>query len=301
MQPLIITILVIDEYEAIRVGTSGTHQAGSFTRIENNYFERIQGEAEIISNKSSFNIIRNNTIRDSYGSIVSRHGSDAEISNNFMFADGYPFAGGIRITDANHRVFNNHIEGCSFANSNFNGGIVLTDSDGSSDSGYQQVDNILIAHNTIVNCVNSINLAGGRSSASRHPTNVTMVNNVISGAVGPLFVNADDGIPEGSFFAGNYVNAASFSDGSLSSLEGFTNIDPNLVLDSEGLYRPSSTSIVINGGSNDFGGFDSIELDMDGQTRSSGSPDSGADEVSSDQRTLRPLTSNDVGPVNYRP
>ena len=46
-----------NEFEAVRVGTSGTHQAGSFTRIESNYFERIQAEAEIISNKSSFNII----------------------------------------------------------------------------------------------------------------------------------------------------------------------------------------------------------------------------------------------------
>jgi len=290
-----------NEYEAIRVGTSGTHQAGSFTRIENNYFERIQGEAEIISNKSSFNIIRSNTIRDSYGSIVSRHGSDAEISHNYMFADGYPFAGGIRITDANHRVFNNHIEGCSFANSNFNGGIVLTDSDGNSDSGYQQVDNVLIAHNTIANCVNSINLAGGKSNASRHPTNVTMVNNIITGGVGPLFVNADEGIPVGSFFAGNYVNAESFSDGSLTNLDGFNNINPNVVADSQGLFRLQPGSPALAGGTDNFGDFDAIDIDMDGQQRRIGNPDAGADESSSEQATLRPLTSSDVGPLNYRP
>jgi len=246
-------------------------------------------------------VIRFNTIRDSYGSIVSRHGSNAEISHNFMFADGYPFAGGIRLTDANHRVFNNHIEGCSFTGSNFNGGIVLTDSDGGSDSGYQQVDNILIAHNTIVNCVNSLNFAGGKSNANRHPTNVTMVNNVIANGVGPLFVNADEGIPAGSFFAGNYVSAESFSDGGLTNLAGFNNINPQVSADGEGLYRLQSTSPALAGGTGNFGSFDAITVDMDGQSRRTGNPDAGADEVSSEQRTLRPLTSGDVGPVNYRP
>ena len=218
-----------------------------------------------------------------------------------MFADGYPFAGGIRITDANHRVFNNHIEGCSFGGSNFNGGIVLTDSDGSSDSGYQQVDNILIAHNTIVNCVNSINLAGGKSDASRHPTNVTMVNNVIDNPVGPLIVTADEGIPAGSFFANNYVNAPDFSDGNLSSLTGFINVDPQLTVDSEGLYRLTAGSSAVAGGTSDFGTFDAITVDMDGQQRRSGNPDAGADELSNASRVLRPLTPTDVGPINYRP
>ncbi|WP_086929289.1 chondroitinase-B domain-containing protein [Agarilytica rhodophyticola] len=290
-----------NEFEAVRMGTSGTHQAAAYSRVEYNYFEKIRGEAEIISNKSSFNVISHNTVRNSYGSIVSRHGSDAEISHNFIFADGYPFTGGIRLTDANHRVFNNYIEGCSFEASNFNGGIVLTDSDGSSDSGYQQVDNIFIAHNTIVDCINSINFAGGKSRASRHPTNITMINNIVAKAKGPVFINVDEGIPKGSKFAGNFISGDSFSDGNLSSLTGFTFIDPQLLRASDGLYRPQSTSPVLSGGSNDFGSFPFIGVDMDGQTRRATNPDAGADEVSSDTIRKRPLTSRDVGPINYRP
>lgn len=291
-----------NEYEAIRIGTSGTHQAGSYTRVEYNYFERIQGEAEIISNKSSFNVISHNTIRDSYGSIVARHGSDAKISHNFMFADGYEYAGGIRLADANHEVFNNYIEGCSFTDSNFNGGIVLTDSDGTSDSGYQQVDNVFIAHNTIVDCVNSINFAGGKTAATSSPTNVTMINNVVSNATGSVFVNMAEGIPTGSVFAGNYVYGDSFSDdSSVTSITGFTFIDPLLVEGSDGISRPSFNSSALSGGSNNFGTFAAIDVDMDGQTRKTTNPDSGADEVTSGDITKEPLTSNDVGPKNYRP
>lgn len=290
-----------NEYEAVRIGTSGTHEAGSYSRVEYNYFEKIQGEAEIISNKSSYNVITHNTIRESYGSIVNRHGSNTEISYNFMFADDYAYAGGIRLTDSDHQVFNNHIEGCSFEDSNFNGGIVLTDSDGSSDSGYQQVDNVLIAHNTFVNCVNSINLAGGKSDADNHPTNITMINNVVADAVGSIFVSSDEGIPEGSTFANNYVYGESFADGGFTSLDGFTYTDPLLEADSNGLYRPSDNSPVISGGTDDFGDFSVVELDMDGQARDTSSPDSGADELSTEDAIYQPLTADDVGPINYQP
>ena len=213
-----------------------------------------------------------------------------------MFADGYQYAGGIRLADANHEVFNNYVEGCSFAGSNFNGGIVLTDSDGSSDSGYQQVDNVLIAHNTIVNCVNSINFAGGKTKASRHPTNVTMINNVIANAVGLVFINSLEGVPVGSTFANNYVHGGSFADGGFTSLSGFTFTDPLLVKDSKGLYRPSSNSPALSGGSSDFGSFSVVSIDMDGQARKT---ISGADEMTSGSVTKKPLTPNDVGPVNY--
>ena len=74
-----------NEYEGIRIGLSTTHSGDSFSVVEHNYFERIQGEAEVISNKASNNTIRHNTIRESYGSIVTRHGHNATIENNNFY------------------------------------------------------------------------------------------------------------------------------------------------------------------------------------------------------------------------
>ncbi len=291
-----------NEFEGIRIGTSDTQAFPSYSRVEYNYMERIRGEAEIISNKAGFNVISDNTIRSSYGAIVNRHGSDAIISNNFIFSDGYGMSAGIRLAGANHQVFNNYIEGCTFTGSNFNGGIVLTKTAGSqATSGYQQVDNVMIAHNTIVNCVNSINLAGGQSSSSTLPRNVNLFNNVIHDAVGDVFVSE---IPSGTTFSGNYVDGDSL--GLSSAPNGVEFINPQLSQGSDGLYRPSSSSPVIASGDGDLGDFPAVTVDMDGQNRRANNPDSGADEltsgeVTSGEVTKRPLTAVDVGPKNYRP
>ena len=46
--------------ETLRIGTSHYSLSDSFTVVENNYFERTNGEVEIISVKSGKNQIRNN-------------------------------------------------------------------------------------------------------------------------------------------------------------------------------------------------------------------------------------------------
>ena len=284
-----------NEFEGIRIGTSDTQAFPSFSRIEYNYMERMRGEAEVISNKSGSNVISHNTIRSSYGALVNRHGGGSIISNNFIFSDGYGMSGGIRIAGADHQVVNNYIEGCTFTGSNFNGGIVLTKTDGSqATSGYQQVDNVLIAHNTLVNCTDSIKLEGGRSSSSTLPTNVHIVNNVVVDAVGPVFVGD---VPPTTTFQGNYFDGDSL--GLDSAPNGITFGDPSFRVADDGLQRPSSSSPVIGGGVRNYIDIDSLSVDMDGQQRSN--PDSGADEVSNDPITDRPLTASDVGPRNYRP
>lgn len=79
-----------NEYEAVRIGLSTTHSADSYSVVAHNYFERIDGEAEVISNKAGHNSIVHNTIRDSYGSITTRHGANTTIANNFIIGDGHP-------------------------------------------------------------------------------------------------------------------------------------------------------------------------------------------------------------------
>ncbi len=292
-----------NEYEAVRLGLSTTHTAVSHTTVEYNYFERIQGEAEVISNKAASNVIRYNTVRDSNGSIVTRHGANATITNNYVIGDDNPFSGGIRLVDDGHIVTNNYVQGARYLNSNWNGGIVLTTGDGSgrTDNGYQNVENVLVANNTIVDSVNSFNVAGGRENTL--PTQVYFVNNIIQNAIGSVIRTNDESMPSNSVFAGNYVSGQSFADDdSLVSVNGIDEVDAILALGPDGLYRPSSNSPDLSADTS-IGVGDDFTLpstDMDGQTRT-GTTTSGSDETMSGGATIGILSADLVGPINYTP
>jgi poly(beta-D-mannuronate) lyase len=75
--------------------------------------------------------------------------------------------------------------------------------------------------------------------------------------------------------------------------EGYSIIDPKLVLGTDGLYRLSSASPAI-----DQAGASSylpVTADMDGQERL-GAKDTGADEYSNAAIVNKPLVAADVGP-----
>jgi parallel beta-helix repeat protein len=96
-------------------GGEPTKTDGEYLLIENNLFERAHGEsAEIISLKSSFNTVRNNTIRNTKGGIVIRSGHHNEVTNNYIESDGSESGtAGIRMTGEGNKVTNNLIKGVS--------------------------------------------------------------------------------------------------------------------------------------------------------------------------------------------
>lgn len=290
-----------NEYEGIRIGSSSTHTSDSFAVVEHNYFEQIDGEAEVISIKAGNVTVQHNTVRNSRGSIVNRHGEGALIANNFIIGDGNPFSGGIRIVDADHQVLNNYIEGARYLSTNFNGGLLVSNSDGSTSNGYQDVENVLVANNTVVDSVNSINLYAG--SRSTRPDSVYFVNNIVGGAIGSVFRNADT-LPTTPVFAGNIVHGQTFSDdSSVDSISGFTFIDPMLTKGDDLLARPSSDSPDLSADlSATLGDFALPTYDMDGQVRSVTTL-SGADdtlvEVPSATNLRGVLTPDLVGPLSY--
>ena len=292
-----------NEFEGIRIGTSDTHTSDSFAVIEHNYFTAINGEAEVISVKAGGVTVAHNTIRNSRGSIVSRHGEGSNINNNFILGDDNPFAGGIRLVDANHSVTNNYIQGARNQSSNFYGGILISGSDGSVTNGYQDVENVLVANNTIVDSANSINLYAGNEDDK--PDSVYFVNNVVADAIGPVVKNADE-LPENSVIAGNYVYGQSFSDDEdMTSITGMTFINPMLSAGSDGIYRPTANSATLTADKNaDTGDYTLPTTDMDGQTRSNPTI-SGADEILTQELALVDLrgvlTPNLVGPLSYTP
>jgi poly(beta-D-mannuronate) lyase len=292
-----------NEYEGIRVGSSNTHTTDSFAIIEHNYFEGIDAEAEVISTKAGGVTVRHNTIRNSRGSIVSRHGEGTTIANNFVLGDDNPFSGGIRVVDANHNISNNYIQGARYLNTSFYGGILVSNSNSSTTNGYQDVENVLVANNTIVDSVNSINFDAGNNNIA--PNSVYFVNNVVADAVGPVIVHSDS-LPTNSVFSGNYVYGQSFADvDSISVIDGFTFVDPMLAKDSTGVSRPDANSADLTADmSPSIGNYSLPILDMDGQTRSLETL-SGADEMLDEQLQLvdlRGVLSPElVGPLSFTP
>ena len=61
--------------ETIQLGNSSTSMAPSHTIVQNNLFDKCNGEVEVISSKTNFNEFRNNVFYKSEGSLVTRHGN----------------------------------------------------------------------------------------------------------------------------------------------------------------------------------------------------------------------------------
>ncbi|MGG1515964.1 polysaccharide lyase 6 family protein [Paenibacillus oryzisoli] len=103
---------VTNGLEAIRLGLSSVSLAPAYATIQYNLFDGFDGEDEIISVKSSDNTIRYNTVRQSYGGFVARHGHRNNFYGNFFFGDGKkPGMSGFRIYGNDHKIYNNYMEG----------------------------------------------------------------------------------------------------------------------------------------------------------------------------------------------
>jgi len=258
--------------ETLRVGTSDQHDSSSFTVVEDNYFYRSDGEVEIISNKSGENVYRRNVFEECAGMLTLRHGQDALVEGNVFLVGGVA-GGGIRVVDRGHRVVNNYVEGCR-STSNVRGGIVLMLSDEDpAMNGYQQVADVVVAHNTIVDCEQSLLFGGGR--ATEAPRDVTLTNNLLD-ADGFTVVREEEALLESSFEGNVYAGELGID------AEGFTEGDAELIR-SGVLQR----GVGIDGVSSD------VAEDIDGEARSD-PPDVGADEVSDSPRM--PITRAEVGP-----
>jgi parallel beta-helix repeat protein len=130
--------------ETIQIGQSQTLHGSvkANTLVENNRFVRCNGEAEIISNKSSGNRYINNLFLECEGELVMRGGSGCTIENNRM----ENCAGGIRLSGKNHIVRNNVIW-----KSRGSGVRLMYGVSDTPPAFYQAVSGCTIENNTVVN------------------------------------------------------------------------------------------------------------------------------------------------------
>jgi hypothetical protein len=274
-------------WETIRIGLSGVAQSSSYTVVENNLFERVDGENEAISNKSSHNTYRYNTFRDVRATLTLRHGNDATVEGNFFLGEGQGGSGGVRVIGERHRIFNNY-----FANVDDNGGAAIAINRGqikAEATGYQHVKDVVIAHNTFVDTLGTmLRLDAGASERTLLAENVTIANNLFRSSGASIFSGAEG---NGWTWEGNIAFGGSL--GNKSGDAGIAVADPQLSEAADGLWRPGRRRPAVDGSSGDYSRF--LVDDIDGQPRI-GTPDVGADESSTMAIVRRPLVAGDVGP-----
>lgn len=275
--------------EAVRVGTGAEAGSDSRTTLEENLFEAMSGDAEVISIKSGANVIRHNTIRRSLGTLTLRNGAGSVVDGNIILTEHLNDAGGIRVIGPRHRVTNNYVEGVR-TTSSARGGISLVS--GQLDPGPGDdtpIADVLVAFNTIVDCDESFIFGAGTNPVA--PANVTVANNVVSGARGAVVA---PGIGLASpRIVGNLYEGAPLG---IASSVGFTREDARLLRAVDGLMRPGPASPAIDAAMGAFG----VEVDLDEQART-GLFDVGCDETGAPGPTRAPLTRDDVGPTRWRP
>lgn len=193
--------------ETLRIGTSKYSAFDSGTLVENNYFDRTDGEVEIISSKSGRNIFRGNVFFESIGTLTLRHGNDAVVERNVFFGNGKRHSGGIRVINANQTVWGNYMEGLQGAG--FASALtVMNGVPNSPVNRYVQVSGAVISNNSILNS-KFVTLAGGADAErSAPPIDSKMTDNLLTGGKdGPVFRIQDD--ISGVDFANNaLINAA---------------------------------------------------------------------------------------------
>jgi len=262
--------------ESIRLGYSHKQHQQAYAVIENNLFEKADGDNEAISVKSSDNVIRYNTLRNSRGEITLRHGNRNRVEGNMILGG----VSGIRFFGNDHVIANNVVQGISGKPILVGSGAIRDDTGSTTD--HEAADRCLVAFNTLVsNNSGVINVGNGKKYA---PDRITFANNILVGTGTLTKISQGTNLS----WQGNIVHGGSAGMPS----GGYRSADPKLVAGAGGLYRLEAGSPAIDTAA---GSYPQVTLDLDGEDRS-GAKDVGADEYYTGGTQRRPLTPADVGP-----
>ncbi|MEP2023633.1 polysaccharide lyase 6 family protein, partial [Reichenbachiella sp.] len=215
--------------ETLRIGTSHFSLSFSNTQVINNYFDRCDGEHEIISNKSCGNLFKGNVFDECVGTLTFRHGNENIAESNAFFGNGKPHTGGIRVINEKQKVLNNY--GYGLTGHRFRGALVVMNGVPNSPiNRYNQVIDSEINNNTFINCDYVQLCAGSDEERSAIPQSTSISNNIFwNEAKNDVFTAYDD--ISGISFEGNILSANIQSIGS-----GFEGINSELVQNANGIF-----------------------------------------------------------------
>lgn len=205
--------------ETIQLGDSFSSMSPGYTTVAHNFFEECNGEVEVISNKTNFNIFRNNVFDRCEGSVVMRHGNYCKIDGNLFLGDGKSEnIGGIRIINTGHWVTNNFFY--KIIGKNFRSPLAVMNGIPKSPlNRYNQVTDVVVAYNTYMNCKSPWQFGVGTNISqaevlpkseirSARPIRMEVANNIIYNEVGDPQIVVEHDKADGVTFANNYINNA---------------------------------------------------------------------------------------------
>ena len=209
--------------ETMQIGDSGTSMTPSHTNVENNLFERCNGEVEIISSKSNNNTFKNNVFFESEGSLVLRHGNYATIDGNiFIGNDNSEFIGGIRVINTGHWITNNYFY--KLKGSTFRAPLAIMNGIPKSPlNRYNQVTDVVIAHNSFIDTKTPFHFSVGSNVSqsevlpkseirSARPIRTVIANNILYNQTPFDFPIKNYDKVDGVLFKNNYTNSANKSE-----------------------------------------------------------------------------------------
>lgn len=176
--------------ETIRLGDSKTSMLDAKCVVEHNVFEKCNGEAECISNKSCGNLYRRNTFLEVSGTLTLRHGNRCRVEENAFLGNHAKGCGGIRIIGEDHLVTGNYLEALD-GDKERSAICLMAGIPDSPENGYFQVKNARLINNIVVDCKSPFVFSfAGDKKATLAPENVYAENIRFTNA--PLEVFADE-------------------------------------------------------------------------------------------------------------
>ncbi len=146
--------------ETIRVGTSQQCMQNSCSVISDNLFDRCNGEVEVVSIKSSENVIERNVFYECQGVLALRHGDRNKALDNLFIGHGVRNTGGVRIVGEDQVVRGNTF--LSLAGERFFSALALMYGvPNSLPNRYMQVRNTIVDSNDFEAC-RSIDFSTGK-------------------------------------------------------------------------------------------------------------------------------------------
>ncbi|AWV98393.1 chondroitinase-B domain-containing protein [Arcticibacterium luteifluviistationis] len=222
--------------ETLRIGTSHFSMMNSKSIVEYNYFDRCDGEHEIISNKSGQNTYRFNTFFECKGTLTMRHGNETHVEGNVFFGNGVSNTGGIRVINEKQTVINNYCEGLT--GNRFRGALtVMNGVPNSPLNRYVSVKESKIEGNSLINCDHIELCAGSDSERSAIPQTTSLSRNLFVSNSPKMFGIFDD--ISGLSFDKNIISGAIESP----SKKGFTSKDIKLIRNEKGLLIPQGKEL----------------------------------------------------------
>lgn len=219
--------------ETLRIGTSHFSREYSDTTAQYNYFDRTNGEHEIISNKSSGNSLINNVFFETQGTLTMRHGHFTKVEGNYFLGNRKPNTGGIRIINESQSVSNNYLYGLT--GKRLRGALVIMNGvPNSTPNRYDPVIDSAMNNNIVIDSDHIELGAGADEERSAPPTTSEFTGNIILGLsnLAP-FTLYDD--MSGINFKRNYLN----EEASTPIKSGFASTPYSVTVNEHGLKAPA--------------------------------------------------------------